>query len=239
MDNNLSITYKKAAINKTGLDLLLAKVAQRTHAKVITNFKNPDTTVDKVERKNEAKPSRKYGLEDVNDVARGRLVYQSIDALHKGVEALKGMVKRTPLKIAKTEDFFKNPEDGGYRGYHVDLEFPNKQVVEIQLHTPQSYAATLVTHPEHESYGENLPEDVEKSKKNVSDQIMKLPTKEAEKLSAEQEQQTLPAMIQAQLKAGQQIQSPLEGQPQQPQMPQIPNRGNPNAAIAPILPSTG
>lgn len=210
LNNNVSIVYKKAAVNKPVLDGLLNRVAQKSSARPITNFKNPQTAVKKVDEKNEEDPKRGYELQDVNDIARGRLVYNSLDAMRKGVQTLKDQLKQTPgVTIAKEQDFFQHPE-GGYRGYHVDLAFPNGQHSEIQLHTPQSLANSLATHQMHAQYGDEPPANIEDQKEEVGNQMMKLPNDVSNQISQTVEAQNAPQMQQAQQAAQQVVQSPVQ-----------------------------
>ncbi len=242
--DNLNIVYKKAAQNAPVLGTLLQKVAQRTGAKPISNYKNPITALGKVEEKQEESPSRHYTIQDVNDIARGRLVYNSYDALKKGIESFKASAKQSGLKIAKEQNFFTKPEDG-YRGYHVDVSFPNGQHSEVQFHTQQSYANTLATHKSHEMYGDKPPAPVSQENEKIGDQVMQLPNREAAKISQSVEAENAPQMQQAQQMAKAVIQNPsLESSSYQPihsrgKAPEVRptvDRGTPNASVASPLP---
>jgi len=174
MPNKLTIVYRKAFQNKPELDSLLTKVSQATHAKAISNLKNPKTATEKVKTKQEEDPKRNYTIEKVNDIARARLVYGSLNEMRNGIKVFGKDIKGTDMKIAKVDDYFAHPEDG-YKGYHVDVSFPNGQHSEIQFHTVNSYAATLVTHPLHEKadHEEMTQEDKQKNI-NANKQIDKL-----------------------------------------------------------------
>lgn len=198
--NLLPQIYRKAITTKPSFDDVLYRVGKRTGARTITNLKNPDTAVQKADRKNYEDPGRDYKLTNLNDVVRGRLVYNSLDAMRKGVDALKDEVKEQGIKAGKPMDYFNHPK-GGYRGYHIDLTMPNGQVAEVQLHTLQSYAATMATHATHYEYGDKVPVDVESKKEAVNKQIQQLPNKDAAKVAAIAEQENAPANARAQLKA--------------------------------------
>ena len=189
--------YQKALVNKPVLDSVLNKVGQSTGGRVITNLKNPQTTVDKVQRKNEENPKRNYKIEDVNDVARGRLIYSDMASLQKGVQSFMTDVKTAGAKITKTQDYFTKPNEG-YKGYHVDIKFPNGQTSEVQFHTVNTYANTLATHNLHEQYGDETPDKLAMRKEILASQIDKLSPAGAQKLAQPIEQQNAPAIQQAQ-----------------------------------------
>ena len=198
--NKLHEVYKKAVLNKPLLDALLLKVSRESNAKQITNLKNPQTAVDKVETKKEENPNRKYSLETVNDLSRGRLVYGSLDGMRNGVKIIKQAIKSSKLKIAKIDDYFTKPE-GGYKGYHIDIKFPDGQHGEIQLHTVQTYAASLATHKTHEEYGDNPPPDAEERSEKDMDKINAMPKDKAEKLAGKIEDENEPKQTAAQIAA--------------------------------------
>lgn len=212
----LQDVYKKAAQNAPTLGTLLQRVAERTRGRAISNFKNPQTAATKAEMKNEDTPSRHYTLNDLNDIARGRLVYSSYDAMKKGVDVFKQQANQVGIKVAKEQNFFTKPEEG-YRGYHVDVSFPNGQHSEVQFHTPQSYANALATHDVHETFGKDTPAPIEQKTEKIGDQIMQLPNESANKVAADAEQKALPKQQQNQNEAKAFIEQALN---------------NPNAAIA-------
>lgn len=205
---NLNVVYKKAAQNRPALDGLLNKVGQRSGGRVISNYKNPTTTIAKVQEKQQEDPKRDYTLNDVNDVARGRLVYNSLDAMRKGIGTFKQEAKQSGVVIAKQQDFFNKPE-GGYRGYHIDIAFPNGQHSEVQFHTPQSYANAMATHAVHAEYGDNPPDNLEDQTKKTGNLIMKLPNKVSDDISTANEIKNAPMMAQAQQQAQNVINAPI------------------------------
>jgi hypothetical protein len=80
---SLMLVYKKAAVNAPVLAQLLQKVGKRSNAKIVSNFKNPETAVEKVDQKNDEEPGRDYKLQDINDIARGRLIFNSYSFCHQ------------------------------------------------------------------------------------------------------------------------------------------------------------
>lgn len=198
--SQLSSVYKQAIVNKPILDNFLTKVGRQSGGKPISNFKSPTTAVEKVEEKKAEDPGRDYSLSKVNDIARARLVYNSRDALMKGVDDFKRDIKATPMKVVKTENFFQKPEDG-YMGYHIDVAFPNGQHSEVQFHTTNSYAAALATHKTHEEYGDNVPSDAAKRNEEANARIMSLPEAQAQKIADTVEQQNAPIQNASQVEA--------------------------------------
>ena len=210
MNKKLAIVYKKAFDNKPLLDSILLEVSKATGAKAISNLKDPKTTLKKVGEKQEESPDRHYTLDDVNDVARGRLVYGTLKEMYRGVQALKtDLERRDQVQVVKTDDFFKHPEDG-YTGYHIDLMFPNGQHSEIQLHTVNSYAATLATHPIHARADHEQMTDQDKAKNQaINDRINKLNPNQAAQIALLLDAKNQPAQAKAQLSA---LQTGLQGQ---------------------------
>lgn len=199
----LVVVYKKAVLNKPELDAFLNHVATQTGAKPITGLKNPKTAVEKVQTKREESPGRNYSLDKVNDIARGRLVYGTLKQLRNGISVFKRDLGKTDMKIVKTDDFFEHPEDG-YEGYHVDVQFPNGQHSEIQFHTINSYAATLVTHPLHENADHEEMSKADKLKnEDVNSTIKQMNPQSAVAIAQMLEQKNAPATQQAQQMAQQ------------------------------------
>ncbi len=201
MPNKIVVTYRKALQNKPELDHLLLTVANQTGAKPISNLKDPQTALKKVETKNEEDPKRNYKLDDVNDIARGRLVYGTKNEMKQGIKIFEKDIKGTDMKIVKKQDFFDNPEDG-YKGYHIDVEFPNGQHSEIQFHTVNSYAATLATHQAHAQFDHGeMPEDIRKTTVKANDAINKLNPRVAAEVAQMLEQKNAPIQAQSQVAA--------------------------------------
>jgi hypothetical protein len=199
----LVIVYKKAVENKPELDTFLNHVANQTGARTITNLKNPTTAVKKVLTKQQESPGRNYTLDKVNDIARGRLIYNSLKQLRSGIATFKKDLGKTDMKIAKTDDFFDHPEDG-YEGYHIDVIFPNGQHSEIQFHTINSYAATLATHPLHENADHEEMTKADKLKnEDINKQTQQLDPQSAAQVAQMLEQRNAPATQQAQQAAQQ------------------------------------
>lgn len=199
----LVVVYKKAAENKPELDAFLTHVANQTGARSITNLKNPKTAIDKVQTKQAESPGRNYTLDKVNDIARGRLVYGTLRQLRNGIATFKRDLGKTDMKIAKTDDFFEHPEDG-YEGYHVDVSFPNGQHSEIQFHTINSYAATLVTHPLHEQADhEEMTKAAKLKNEDINNEVKQLDPHSAVAIAQMLEQRNAPMTAQAQQAAQQ------------------------------------
>lgn len=214
--------YSKAADYKPLLDSVLKLTALKSRARPITNFKNPQTAVNKVDEKNQEDPSRNYQLQDVNDIVRGRLVYGSMDALRNGITDFKQNLKGSGASVVKTEDFFHHPEDG-YEGYHVDVRLPNGLHSEIQFHTEQSYAASMATHNIHDQFGDMPPEQVKKQTQMTNQKVLALNPAEANVISTQKEAEVAPQQARAQQMAAQMIlAAKQQGQSQMPQGPQVP-----------------
>jgi hypothetical protein len=192
--------YRMAAQNKPILDNILGSTAQATGARPITNLKNPETAVKKVFKKNEENPKRDYSLKDVNDYARGRLVYPDTQAMDKGIEVFGDMARKAGAKVTKTTDYFSKPADGS-KGFHVDIKFPNGQTSEVQFHTDQSYANALATHPDHAQFGDEKPAQAAARDKKTAGAINDLPNQLAQAISGQIEQQEAPAIQQGQQQA--------------------------------------
>lgn len=200
-NQKLIVTYKKAFQNKPELDAFLTHLANQSGARPISNLKNPKTALEKVKTKQQEDPDRNYTLDTVNDIARARLVYGGLHQLRNGVKDIRKDIKQTNMKIAKVDDFFDHPEDG-YEGYHIDVVFPNGQHSEIQLHTINSYAATLVTHPLHEEADHEEMTDEDKQKnKDLNDQVKKLKPNEAVAVAQMLEAKNAPLQRQSQIAA--------------------------------------
>lgn len=224
--------YGRAADNAPLLDALLKITAIESRARPISNFKNPQTMVNKVDEKNQEDPKRNYQLEDVNDVVRGRLVYGTMDALRKGITDFKQNLKGSGASVVKTEDFFKKPEDG-YEGFHIDLRFPNNLHAEVQFHTEQSYSASMATHGIHAQFGDMPPKQLQQKTLETNQKILSMNPAQAKVISQQKEAETAPAQHAAQQAALRMIlmakqQQMQGGQPQMqggqgqqpPQMPQ-------------------
>ena len=216
-DKKLVITYRKAFENKPELDAFVSHIADTTGAKPISNLKNPKTATEKVKTKQQEDPQRDYKLEDVNDIARARLVYGSLRQLRSGIKTLKKDIGQTDMKITKTDDFFEHPEDG-YEGYHVDISFPNGQHSEIQFHTINSYAATLVTHPLHEQADHEEMTKANKLKnEDVNATVKQMNPQTAASIAQMLEQKNAPQTQQAQQAA----QQTAQGNPPPMSAPQL------------------
>ncbi len=200
-DKKLVITYRKAFENKPELDAYVTHIADSTGAKPISNLKNPKTAIEKVKTKQQEDPQRGYKLEDVNDIARSRLVYGSLREVRSGIKAFKKDIGQTDMKITKTDDFFDHPEDG-YEGYHVDVSFPNGQHSEVQFHTINSYAAALATHNLHAEadHEEMTPEERQKNV-DVNEVVRKLNPNSAATVAQLIEAKNQPAQQKAQVAA--------------------------------------
>lgn len=212
----LADIYQNALNNRPILDNFLDKVGQQTGGNVVSNLKNPDTAVDKTVEKRVTQPDRGYGLNDVNDIVRGRIVYNNPQQIQQGVANLVKQIGQynaanpdAQVKIAKEENFFTHPRDL-YQGYHVDLQFPNGQHSEIQFHTWKTYAAALATHPLHEIYGnQDLPPDALAQKQQTTNSINQLTDENAQTFAKTLEQQGTPK----QQETAQNVQQTVEQQP--------------------------
>lgn len=196
--------YQKAVQNHQLLSDLLTKVGYQTTSRPITNLKNPDTTIKKVVEKRVDEDSN-YDLNDVGDISRGRLVFADEKALRTGLNTLKSEAKRDGIRVVKEQDMFTNPDSeaqkSGYKGYHVDLEMPNGQHVEVQLHTVNSYASAMLTHAIYQSYGDNPPKTAAAESKAVADHVMRMNPQQAKELGRQLEGASAPAAVEAQQKA--------------------------------------
>ncbi len=197
--------YQKAYFNNQSLNNLLSTVATRTGARAINGMKNPNTTIKKVVEKRVDDPSQPYGLNDVGDISRGRLVFQNQQALKKGLDTLKSEAKDAGIKVVKEQNMFTNPDkeakETGYKGYHVDLEMPNGQHTEVQLHTINSYASAMLTHAIHESYGDNVPKNAASESRTAADHVMRMDPFQAQQLADQLDHAAAPAVAEAQRKA--------------------------------------
>ena len=220
--------YGKAAENAPLLDSLLKLTAVESRARPISNFKNPQTAVNKVDEKNREDPKRNYQLEDINDVVRGRLVYGSMDALKTGITYFKNNLRNSGITVVKTDDYFKHPQDG-YEGYHIDIKFPNDLHAEIQFHTENSFAASMATHNIHAQFGDMPPKQLKQKTIETNQKILSMNPAQAGVISKQKEMESAGAQQQAQRMALQMImaakQQQTQQQPQGPQTPQMPQGG--------------
>lgn len=56
------------------------------------------------------------------------------------------------FKVLESENYFKEPNDWGYKGVNIRIELPNGLPAEIQIHTPESWKATQAIHKLYEKW---------------------------------------------------------------------------------------
>lgn len=201
----LQTAYGKAVENKPILDSLIKQTASQTGGQYVTGLKSPDTAVKKVITKREEDPERNYKLEDTNDLSRARLIYPDEKSMNQAVVTFKDNLPQG-VTIAKEDDYFKKPE-GGYRGRHIDIVMPNGQHSEVQFHTQNTYANSMVTHTEHASFGDEKPKAVVEKDKAIAEAIQQLPPDVAQIIGKQKAIENAPSFSQGQQQAMQMAQS--------------------------------
>lgn len=153
---------RQSAENQPQFHDALDQIAQQYAGRALSSVKDPNTMARKIlEHRNGSEPE--YGLQDVGDSLRGAVVVQDESQIPQTAQAIENEVRNRGWKVTNTQDFFGRPGDTGYKGYHIDIEMPDGQKAEVQLHTPASWASARLTHPAYEQYDENLPDNVQQS----------------------------------------------------------------------------
>jgi hypothetical protein len=127
LSNEDSIRYEAIVSDKPVLDNLISEVAGDRQWE--SRVKKIDTVADKIAKKR-TKPD--YFPEDI---VAGRIIVDDLTSL--GTVAKK--IEASGL-VTGSENYFHRPSPYGYEGLHFNVKLPNG-VGEIQIHTPESYAA--------------------------------------------------------------------------------------------------
>lgn len=118
--------------------------------------KDPATAQKKIVQKR--MEGRDYGVDNLNDLIGGRIVINKESDLPKAKKEIIEMEKAGLFKIKKQEVV----RSGNYDAFHSDLVFPDGTKGELQIHTPQSEAESIVNHDQRAIHGEKLPDPVKK-----------------------------------------------------------------------------
>ena len=73
------------------------------------------------------------GVPDVMDVAGSKILYDTLDGLYKGLDAIYKQAAGQKIEIVKFKDKIINPYDVGYGDIKLSLKMPNGHVVELKL----------------------------------------------------------------------------------------------------------
>jgi ppGpp synthetase/RelA/SpoT-type nucleotidyltranferase len=161
---------QKALQNQGTFQDLLDTVAQQQRARSMSNIKNPFSTVQKIVE-HRMQGEDQYTMGDVNDMLRGTIAIKDQSQIPSTVSQLKDEITQRGYKVVNENDYFNNPQKNGYQGYHIDIQMPDGQIAEIQIHTPQSLANATTSHPLYAQFDQNMPKETLSALKKVQNQI--------------------------------------------------------------------
>ncbi len=128
----------QAKTNQPVFHNLLDSVAQLNDGRTLSNVKDPLAATQKiVENRVGGKPD--YGVNNVNDFLRGSVVVNSPEQIAKAITDLKSEVQQRGYNIIGENNYFAKPQKG-LEGYHLEIQMPDGQTAEVQIHTPETLA---------------------------------------------------------------------------------------------------
>lgn len=205
IDANDFSQYGKAFATPEGQQALLGKIQQAandqpqfhsilesgaldTSGRAISNIKSPTSIIGKyIQSQKDGQTD--YNLDDVGDVLRGSVVMPNRKLLPQALQTVKDELNSRGWTIDKEQDFFKNPGENNYKGYHVDATSPNGTKTEIQFHDPDSYANARLTHDQYAAFGDEMPAPAKKQIGQLQARIKSDPTAQVEAATRQKELQ--------------------------------------------------
>lgn len=143
----------------------LEKVGER--ARVDIDIKTPEGVLSKIIRRRD-EGRIKYGLNDVHDLVRSRVVFNT-------EKEMRVAVKKMEERLVEIEDFFKKPNGWGYRAIHGKIKLPDGSFAEIQFHTRKSLEVAKAIRPLFSSYrgaAGRIPKYIYEQSRELAKEVM-------------------------------------------------------------------